>query len=148
MRSDNFDSMTNNLRNPANGTFVTSDDSSHLTWNGAIDWTKERGVYNLYVHVAGGEGNVKQAVDVSLNEMEVDESGSRVSGSLRQVNPKDTERWACFLTVVRRQWREECHQCLRSRHKLSKMSTVPQAMQPIVCGVSIVSKVVDVCHHT
>ena len=31
MRSDNFDSMTNNLRNSANGTFVTSDDTFPLT---------------------------------------------------------------------------------------------------------------------
>ena len=31
MYSDNFDSMTNNLRNSANGTFVTSDDSFPLT---------------------------------------------------------------------------------------------------------------------
>ena len=57
------------------------------SWNGAIDLTKERGVYNLYVQVAGGDGNVGQAVDVSPNEMEVDESGHRASGDLRQVNP-------------------------------------------------------------
>ena len=44
------------------------------SWNGAIDLAKERGVYNLYVQVAGGDGNVGQAVDVSPNEMEVDES--------------------------------------------------------------------------
>ena len=31
MYSDNFDSVTNNLRNSANGTFVTSDDSFPLT---------------------------------------------------------------------------------------------------------------------
>ena len=31
MRSDNFDSMTNNLRDFANGTFVTSDDTFPLT---------------------------------------------------------------------------------------------------------------------
>ena len=31
MHSDNFDSMTINLRNSANGTFVTSDDTSQLT---------------------------------------------------------------------------------------------------------------------
>ena len=31
MRSDNFDSVTNNLRNSANGTFVTSDDTFPLT---------------------------------------------------------------------------------------------------------------------
>ena len=39
------------------------------SWNGAIDLTKERGVYNLYVPVAGGDGNVEQAVaggDVSV----------------------------------------------------------------------------------
>ena len=47
--------------------------------NGAIDLTKERGVYNLYVQVAAGDGNVGQAVDVSPNEMEVDESGHRAS---------------------------------------------------------------------
>ena len=57
------------------------------SWNGAIDLTKERGVYNLYVQVAGGDGNVGQAVDVSPNEMEVDESGHRASGALRPVNP-------------------------------------------------------------
>ena len=60
------------------------------SWNGAIDLTKERGVYNLYVQVAGGEGNIGQAADVadvSPNEMEVDESGHRASGGLRQVNP-------------------------------------------------------------
>ena len=57
------------------------------SWNGAIDLTKERGVYNLHVQVAGGDGNVGQAVDVSPNEMEVDESGHRVSEGLRQVNP-------------------------------------------------------------
>ena len=57
------------------------------SWNGAIDLTKERGVYILYVQVAGGDGNVERAVDVSPNEMEVDESGTRVSGSLRPVNP-------------------------------------------------------------
>ena len=58
------------------------------SWNGAIDLTKERGVYNLYVQVAGGEGNVERADDVSPNEMDVGvERGSRVSGGLRQVNP-------------------------------------------------------------
>ena len=49
------------------------------SWNGAIDLTKERGVYNLCVQVAGGDGNVGQAV--SPNEMEVDESGHRASGA-------------------------------------------------------------------
>ena len=50
------------------------------SWNGAIDLTKERGVYNLYVQVAGGEGNVERAVAVSPNEMEVEvERGGRVS---------------------------------------------------------------------
>ena len=43
--------------------------------------TKERGVYNLYVQVAGGDGSVERAVDVSPNEMEVDESGHRASGA-------------------------------------------------------------------
>ena len=58
------------------------------SWNGAIDLTKERGVYNLDVQVAGGEGNVERADDVSPNEMDVEvERGSRVSGGLRQVNP-------------------------------------------------------------
>ena len=47
------------------------------SWNGAIDLTKERGVYNLYVQVAGGDSSVERAVDVSPNEMEVDESGHR-----------------------------------------------------------------------
>ena len=48
-------------------------------------------MYNLYVQVDGGDGNVGQAVDVSPNEMEVDESGHRASGGLRQVNPNDRE---------------------------------------------------------
>ena len=42
--------------------------------------TKERGVCNLYVQVAGGDGSVERAVDVSPNEMEVDETDSRTSG--------------------------------------------------------------------
>ena len=50
------------------------------SWNGAIDLTKERGVYNLYVQVAGGDGNIGQAVDVSPNEIEVDEAGHRAIG--------------------------------------------------------------------
>ena len=29
-------------------------------------------MYNLHVQVAGGDGNVERAVDVSPNEMEVD----------------------------------------------------------------------------
>ena len=61
------------------------------SWNGAIDLTKERGVYNLYVQVAGGDGNVGQAVDVSPNEMEVDESGHRASGAFGRRTRK-TER--------------------------------------------------------
>ena len=57
------------------------------SWDGAIDLTKERGVYNLYVQVAGGDGNVERAVDVSPNEMEVEVERGRASGGLRQVNP-------------------------------------------------------------
>ena len=57
------------------------------SWNGAIDQTKERGVYNLYVQVAGGDGIIGKAVDVSPNEMEVDESSHRASGGHRQENP-------------------------------------------------------------
>ena len=58
------------------------------SWNGAIDLTKERGVYNLYVQVAGGEGTVERAVDVSPNEMEVEvERGRCVSGGLRAGEP-------------------------------------------------------------
>ena len=103
------------------------------SWTGAIGLAKERGVCKIYVQVAGGDGSVERAVDVSPNELEVDESGHRALGSLRQVNP-----------LVRRQLRRECHQCLRSRHRQSRMSTALQAMQPIVRGVSIVSKVEDV----
>ena len=57
------------------------------SWNGAIDLTKERGENNLHVQVAGGDGNIGQAVGVSPNEMEVDESGHRASEGLRPVNP-------------------------------------------------------------
>ena len=77
--------------------------------------TKERGVYNLCVQEAG-EGNVERAVDVSPNEMEVEVDRGRASGGLQQVNPQDRERNDRVLTV-RRQSRQECHQCLRSRHK-------------------------------
>ena len=49
------------------------------SWNGTIDLTKTR--YKLYVQVAGGDGNVGQAVDVSPTEIEVDESGHRASGA-------------------------------------------------------------------
>ena len=59
--------------------------------NGAIDLTKERGVYNLYVRVAGGDGNVGQAVDASPNDMEVDESGSRASGGASAGETRKTE---------------------------------------------------------
>ena len=38
-------------------------------------------MYNLYVQVAGGDGSVERAVDVSPNEMEVDESGHRAPGA-------------------------------------------------------------------
>ena len=44
-------------------------------------------MYNLYVQVGGGNGNVERAVEVSPNEMEADESGSRASGGLPLVNP-------------------------------------------------------------
>ena len=33
------------------------------SWNGAIGLTKERGMYNLYVHVASGDGNVSSCED-------------------------------------------------------------------------------------
>ena len=56
------------------------------SWNGVIDLTKESGVYNLYVQVAGGDGSIEQAVDVRPNEVEVNESGHRASGCLRLVN--------------------------------------------------------------
>ena len=55
--------------------------------NGAIGLTKERGVYNLYVHEAGGDGNVDRTVDVSPNDMEVEVERGCASGGLRQVNP-------------------------------------------------------------
>ena len=45
----------------------------------ALFLTKERGVYNLHVQVAGGEGNVERAVDVSPNEMEVEVERGRVN---------------------------------------------------------------------
>ena len=59
------------------------------TRNGAIELTKERGVYNLYVQVAGGDGSIEQAVDVSPNEMEVDESGHRASSAGEPVRPRE-----------------------------------------------------------
>ena len=57
------------------------------SWNGAIDLTKERGVYNLYVQVAGGDGSIGQAVDLSPNEMEVEVERGGASQGLLQVNP-------------------------------------------------------------
>ena len=53
-----------------------------LSCNGAIDLTKERGVSNLYVQVAGGDGKVERAVDVSPNGMEVEvEKRSCIGGA-------------------------------------------------------------------
>ena len=54
------------------------------SWNGAINLTKERGEYkyNLCVQVAGGDGNVERAVDVSPNVVEVEVERGRASGSL------------------------------------------------------------------
>ena len=43
--------------------------------------------------------------------------------------------------------RRECHQCLRSRHRQSRMNITLQAMQPIVHGANIVFKVEDVHLH-
>ena len=62
---------------------------SNTRGDGAIDLPKERGVYNPYVQVAGGGGNVERAADVSPNEMEVEaERGdNRFSGGLRPVKP-------------------------------------------------------------
>ena len=37
-------------------------------------------MYNLYVQVAGGDGNVERAVDVGPNEMEVEIERGRASG--------------------------------------------------------------------
>ena len=53
------------------------------SWNGEIDLMKECGVYNLYVQVSGGGGNVERAVDVSPNEMEfeVERGDTRFSGA-------------------------------------------------------------------
>ena len=117
------------------------------SWNGAIDLTKERGVYNLHVQVAGGDGNIGQAVDVSPNDMEVDESGHRASGPSagESVRPREMgvpsdggeEVIAPRVPPV-----------LRSRHRQSKKSTTLKAMQPIVHGANIVSKVEDVHLHT
>ena len=107
------------------------------SWIEAIDLTKERGVYNLYVQVAGGEGNVERAVDVSPNEMEVEVEKSCIGGPSAGEPVRPREMGVPSTSA-----------CLRSRHKQGKMSTMPQAMQPIVRGVSIVSEVVDVCHHT
>ena len=50
---------------------------AHHAWDGAIDLVKERGVYKLYVQVAGGGGNMEQAVDVTPNEMEVEVERTR-----------------------------------------------------------------------
>ena len=36
------------------------------SWNGAIDLTKERGVYNLHVQVAGGDGKGKQLMPAPM----------------------------------------------------------------------------------
>ena len=122
--------------------FTDSDSDAHVLREirgRAIDLTKERGLYNHYVQVAGGEGNVERAVAVSPNEWRLKSREVVVyRESLRQVRTRETKRdGGGFLTVVRRQLRQECHQCLRSRHNQSNISTMPQAMQPNVRGVSI-----------
>ena len=50
--------------------------------------------------------------------------------------------------VERRQLRQECQKCLRSRHGHSKMSTMPRVTELIVRGESVVSKDVVVCRRT
>ena len=112
------------------------------SWKRAIDLTKERGVYNLFVQVAGGDGNVERPVDVSPNEMEVDETGSRALGGLRQVNDEDREKLA-----LPSDGGDEAV-APRVPPVRSKPTQAEQAMQPIVRGVNIVSEVVVVCHHT
>ena len=51
------------------------------SWNGAADLTKEGGVYNLNVQVAGGDVNVERAVNVSPCDIEVEVERSRASGA-------------------------------------------------------------------
>ena len=117
-------------------------------WNGAIDLTKARGVYNLSFQVAGGEGNVERSVDVSPNEMDVAvERGSHVSEKASASEPVRPREMGVPSDGGERQLSQECQLCLRSRHKPSKMSSVPQAMQPIVRGVSIVSQRTCRCGH-
>ena len=117
------------------------------SWNGAIDLTKERGVYNLYVQVAGGEGNVERAVDVSSNEMEGEvERGGRVPGGPSAGEPvtpremgvlSDGGEEAVAPTVPPVPAKPT--QAERDEH---------YATGHIVRGVSIVPEVVGVCHHT
>ena len=53
--------------------------------------TKERGVCNLNVHVAGGDGNVERAVDVNPNKMQFEVERGRASGALagEPVRPRE-----------------------------------------------------------
>ena len=114
------------------------------SWNGAIDLTKERGVYNLYVQVAGGDGNVERAVDVSPNEMEVDESGHRASGGLRSgeeviaprvppvpAKPTQAEQDEHHATghAAYRSWREHC---VKGRGRASPHAVVSEGELPEV----------------
>ena len=130
------------------------------SWNGAIDLTKERGVYNICVEVAGGEGNVERAVDVSPNEMEGEvERGSRVSrepSAGEPVRPRemgvlsDGGEEAVALRVPpglakptqaeqyehcaagHAAYRSWCKHCVRGRGRVSPHVSVPEGELPEV----------------
>ena len=66
------------------------------SWNGTIDLSKEREVFNLYVQVAGGDGNIGQAVDVSPNEMEGVQKGiTQRTDSLKLECERSRHRLEC-----------------------------------------------------
>ena len=109
-----------------------------LSWNGAIDLTKERGVYNLYIQVAGGDGNIGQAIDVIPNEMEVDESGPSCIGwpsaseSERvPAKPTQAEQDEHYATghAAYRSWFEHC---VKGRGRASPHAVVSEGELPEV----------------
>ena len=106
--------------------------SEQQSWNGAIDLTKERGVYNLYFQVAGGDSSVERAVDVSPNEMEVDESGNRASGGPSGGEPVRPREMGVPSDGGEEAVAPRVPPVPAKPTQQNRMSTALRAMQPIV----------------
>ena len=111
------------------------------SWNGAIDLTKERGVYNLYVQVAGGDGSVERAVDViggasagepvRPSEMGVPSDGGEEAVAPRVPKPTQAEQDEHYAAghAAYRSW---CEHCVKGRGRASPQAVVSEGELPEV----------------